>query len=179
VARWRPLLNWVLVIPVYVWLRILSYGATFVAFLAWFVILFSGKLPEGFGNYLVAVARYQWRATSYLFGFVDRYPGFRAIAGYVDPGDYPAVLYTARPMVRRRASVAFRFILVIPQAIALIVLGIAAGAVLIVGWFVVVVIGRWPVAMREFVVGYMRWSARVHAYWYLIVDLYPPFSLDA
>jgi hypothetical protein len=179
VARWRPLFNWVLVIPAYLWLTILTYGSYAVACLAWFVIVITGRLPESFGNYMVAVLRYWWRVNSYLYGFVDRYPGFNAVAGYVDPGDYPALLYSARPTVRRRLSVAFRFILVIPQFIALWVMTIAAAAVLIAGWFVVLVIGRWPAGMREFVIGYLRWSVRVTAYWCLLVDVYPPFRLEA
>jgi hypothetical protein len=31
--------------------------------------------------------------------------------------------------------------------------------------------------MRNFVVGAMRWSTRVNAYYFLLVDPYPPFRL--
>jgi hypothetical protein len=33
----------------------------------------------------------------YLYGLTDVYPGWRIAAGYVDPGDYPAAVYSARP----------------------------------------------------------------------------------
>jgi hypothetical protein len=33
--------------------------------------------------------------------------------------------------------------------------------------------------MRTFVVGAYRWLERVYAYLYLLVDDYPPFSMDA
>ena len=109
VTRWRPLFNWVLVIPLYLWLTALIWGAGAVTVLGWFAIVFGGRLPENLGNYLVAVLRYEWRVYAYLIGLTERYPGFRLAAGYVDPGDSPTVLYSARPVVRRRLTVAFRF----------------------------------------------------------------------
>jgi Domain of unknown function (DUF4389) len=52
VRRWRPLFNWALVIPLYVWLRVLGSGATVVSFVGWFTIVFTGRLPESLGDYL-------------------------------------------------------------------------------------------------------------------------------
>jgi hypothetical protein len=178
VPRWRPLVNWVLIIPVYLWLLILEYGATAASVVGWFAILFSGRLPENLGNYLVAVLRYEWRINAYLFGLTDRHPGFAVVAGYVDPGEYPAVLYSARAVQRRRATVLFRLILVIPQAVVLLFVGLAAFVVLFIGWFAVLILGRWPRGMLGFVVGWMRWFFRVQGYWHLIVDDYPPFGFD-
>jgi hypothetical protein len=179
VPRWRPLVNWLLVIPVSIWASLLGLGAMAVSFIGWFVILFTGQLPRSFGDYLVAVLRYHWRAAAYLYAFTDEYPGFRTVAGYVDPGDYPAILYSARPTARSRVTVAFRFILVIPQAFVFWFISIAAGAVLLAAWFVVLVIGRWPDGMRNFVIGYMRWGQRLAGYGYLLVDDYPPFALES
>jgi hypothetical protein len=178
VARWRPLLNWVLVIPSYLWLMVLGFGAAVVSFLGWFTILFTGRLPESFGNYLVAVLRYRWRVTAFLYGFTDRHPGLAVVAGYVDPGDHPALLYSARPAVRRRITVAFRALLVIPQLVVLYFVNLAAAAVLVIGWFAVLVTGRWPEGLREFVIGWMRWTYRVYGYAWLIVDEYPPFGFQ-
>ena len=69
VARWRPLVNWVLVIPLYLWLAVLGYGAALVSLVGWFAILFTGRLPERLGDYLVAALRYQWRVVAFLFGW--------------------------------------------------------------------------------------------------------------
>jgi len=179
VARWRPLVNWALVIPLYLWLMVLGFGAGVVSLAGWFAILFTGRLPESFGDYLVAVLRYQWRVEAFLFGLTTGYPGFRVVAGYVDPGDYPAVLYSARPALRRRVTVAFRIILIIPQLVVLYFLNLAAFAVLIIGWFAVLFVGRWPLGLQSFVTGWMRWTFRVNGYWSLIIDEYPPFSFQA
>lgn len=178
VARWRPLVNWVLAIPLYLWLAVLGYGAAVVSLAGWFSILFTGRLPERLGDYLVAVLRYQWRVTAFLFGLTTSYPGFPVVAGYVDPGDYPAVLYSARPGARRRVTVAFRAVLVIPQLVVLYFVNLAAFVALIIGWFAVLFAGRWPDGLRSFVIGWMRWTARVNGYWSLVVDEYPPFGFQ-
>ena len=41
----------------------------------------------------------------------------------------------------------------------------------------VLVSGRWPEGLRDFVVGYLRWSYRLSGYALLLTDEYPPFSL--
>jgi hypothetical protein len=178
VARWRPLVNWILVIPLYLWLIVLEYGAAAVSLAGWFAIVFTGRLPERLGDYLVAVLRYQWRVTAFLYGLTAGYPGFPVVAGYVDPGDYPAVLYSARPVARRRVTVVFRAVLVIPQLVVLYFVSLAALAVLVIGWFAVLLAGRWPRGLQSFIVGWMRWTFRVHGYWSLIVDDYPPFGFQ-
>ena len=178
VARWRPLVNWVLVVPSYLWLLVLGYGAGVVSLAGWFAILFTGRLPGRLGDYLVAVLRYQWRVTAFLYGLTTSYPGFQVVAGYVDPGDYPAVFYSARPTVRRRVTVVFRAVLVIPQLVVLYFVNLAAFAVLVIGWFAVLFAGRWPQGLRSFVIGWMRWTVRVSGYWSLLVDEYPPFGFQ-
>ena len=179
VPRWRPLFSWVLVIPLYLWLRVLGFGAMVVSFVGWFAIVFTGRLPESLGDYLVAVLRYRWRVLTYLYGLTDSYPGFRVVAGYVDPGDSPAVLYSARPVSRRRLTVVLRAILIVPQVVVLLFVTLAAYVVLIIGWFAVLLAGRWPPGLQSFVIGWMRWTFRVNGYGSLIVDDYPPFQLES
>jgi uncharacterized protein DUF4389 len=175
VARWRPLVNWILIAPLALWLAVLQFGAIVVTFLGWFAILFNEQLPQRYGDYLVAVLRYEWRVSSYLLGLTDRYPGWRVVGGYVDPGNYPALLYSARPPRRNRGTVLFRGWLVIPQRIVLAAISVVGLVVLIFAWFAVLVLGRWPRRVQRFVIGWMRWTVRVNGYRYLIVDAYPPF----
>jgi hypothetical protein len=44
--------------------------------------------------------------------------------------------------------------------------------------FAVLFTGQWPKGLRDFVLGFMRWTLRVQAYLALLTDVYPPFSLD-
>ena len=176
VERWRPLVNWLLVIPHQVWASILMLGADVLAFLGWFVILFTGRLPDSWSDYIVGVLRYQWRILAYLYAWTVDYPSFNPVPGHIDPGDYPAVLWSARAVERNRLTVFFRAILAIPHFVVLYLYGIAASVVLIIAWFAVLFTGRWPEGMRNFAIGYFRWQLRVYGYLYLLIDVYPPFD---
>ena len=68
--------------------------------------------------------------------------------------------------------------MVIPQWIVIIFLGIALYIALILAFFAVIITGRWPDGLREFVVGASRWILRVDAWFLLLANPYPPFSLD-
>ncbi|HTT90736.1 MAG TPA: DUF4389 domain-containing protein, partial [Acidimicrobiales bacterium] len=92
-------------------------------------------------------------------------------------GDDPAWFEVQRPAKLSRLAVLFRFVLVIPQMIALFFIGIALAFVMFVAFFVVIILGRWPDGMREFVVGAKRWTIRVDAWFWLLANAYPPFSL--
>jgi hypothetical protein len=178
VARWRPLINWLLVVPLEVWLLVLSFGAVVVVFLGWFAILLTGRLPDSWSDYIMAVLRYQWRITAYLYAWTDKYPEFSSPAGHIDPGDFPAVLYCARPLRRNRWTVFFRLLMVLPQVVVLYFVGIALSVVLLIAWFVVLFTGRWPQGMRRFSIGVSRWTTRVQAYFQLVTDEYPPFGFQ-
>ena len=176
VERWRPLVNWLLVIPHQLWAFVLSLGAGVLAFLGWFVILFTGRLPDSWSDYTVGVLRYQWRVLAYLYAWTVDYPSFNPVPGHIDPGDYPAVLWCARAVERNRVTVFFRAVLYIPHLVLLYLYGIAASVVLIVAWFAVLFTGRWPEGMRNFVIGFFRWQLRAYSYLYLLTDVYPPFD---
>jgi hypothetical protein len=178
VERWRPLANWALVIPHQVWLGLLTFGAGLVAIVSWFAIVFTGRMPETWSDYVMGVLRYQWRLVCYLYAWTDVYPSFTPVAGHIDPGDYPAVLYSARAVERNRVTAFFRAIMCVPQLVALCAVGVAAGVVLVIGWFAVLITGRWPESIRVFAVGCARWQVRVGAYLFLVSDEYPPFSLE-
>ena len=106
-------------------------------------------------------------------------PQLLAAHGLPRPGDFPAVLVSAPASARDRLTVLFRIFMVIPQYIVLDFVGIAAGVLLLIAWFAVLFTGRWPEGMRQFCIGYYRWSIRLQAYFFLITDVYPPFSLEA
>ncbi len=180
IANWRPLVQWLLAIPHFVILYVLGFIAEIVAIIGWFAILFTGKLPEGLANLVCLYVRYSNRTVAYAGFLREEYPPFAFETVAPDPGAYPPVRTGFEPELedRNRLTVAFRFILVIPQLIVLSLLGIAAFVASVIAFFAVLFTGRWPEGLRTFVVGVMRWSTRVTAYFYLLTDEYPPFSLD-
>jgi hypothetical protein len=66
----------------------------------------------------------------------------------------------------------------IPQAVVLTALGVAALPLVIVAWFSGLVRGRLPVGVARFLAAFVRYQARVLAYGWLLLDAYPPFGFD-
>ncbi|MBM3323920.1 DUF4389 domain-containing protein, partial [candidate division WOR-3 bacterium] len=72
-----------------------------------------------------------------------------------------------------------KWLLAIPHVVVLIFLQVAAIGCVIIAWFAILFTGRYPRSLFYFVVGVMRWTARV--FWYsclLATDRYPPFRLN-
>jgi hypothetical protein len=87
------------------------------------------------------------------------------------------VAYESHYVERRsRLSTFFRWLLVIPHFIAWYFYGLAAGIVVIVAWFAIVITGRYPQGMYDFVAGFLRFQTRMFGYVHLLTDEYPPFS---
>jgi hypothetical protein len=177
IARWRPLVHWLLAIPLFIVLYVLGLVAGVCAFIGWFAALFTGALPEGLGKFIAGYFRYYWRTYSYAMFLREPYPAFAPELGYTDPGDDPARFEVQPPQELSRLSVLLRIIFVIPQLVVLFFLGIALWVAMVVAFFAVLFTGRWPDSIRDFVIGATRWYLRVDAWFYLIADPYPPFSL--
>ena len=178
IARWRPLLTWLLAIPHFIVLYAVQLVAWVCAFIAWFVILFTGKLPEGLARFPVMLLRYQTRVITYTLFLQEEYPPFAFSDDATDPGDYPHTQVMAEAALedRNRLTTFFRYFMVLPNAFVLMFVGIAAGFVILIAWFAVIILGRWPDGMRDFVIGWVRWTNRLTAYSLLLTDEYPPFS---
>lgn len=177
VARWRPLVHWLLAVPHMVVLYLLQAVLGILALISWFAVLFTGNIPRSVFDFMATIFRYQWRTYSYLGFMRESYPPFDFEPTSDDPGTDPARLSVAYPDRLSRGLIFVKWLLVIPHFIALFFVGIGAFFVMIAGFFAVLFTGRWPEGMRTFVVGTMRWSMRATAYFYLMTDVYPPFSL--
>jgi len=75
--RWLPLVKWFLAIPHYIVLFFLWIGVVCVVIVAWFAILFTGRFPRGWFDYVVGVMRWGNRVIAYALILVtDEYPPF-------------------------------------------------------------------------------------------------------
>lgn len=76
--RGMPLVKWLLAVPHYVVLAVLSAAAIFVTMIAWFMVLFTGRYPPSLHDFVVAVMRWSLRVNAYAFLLLtDRYPPFK------------------------------------------------------------------------------------------------------
>ena len=73
--RLAVLFRFILVIPASLLGALVLYGATIVAFVAWLITLFTGKLPGGLHLAYTAVVRYLLRINCYLYMLTPTYPG--------------------------------------------------------------------------------------------------------
>lgn len=180
VANWRPLVHWLLGIPHLLILYALGVLSEVISIISWFVILFTGRLPEGLANIQVMYLRYSLRVATYEGFMREEYPPFSFATTPEDPGDDPRVRVDVHPQLedRNRLTVAFRLILVIPHIIVLALLGVALFFVAVIAFFAVLFTGRWPGGLRNFALGVGRWWLRANAYLLLLTDDYPPFSLE-
>ena len=180
VANWRPLVQWLLAIPHFIVLSALNAVSEVISVISWFAIVFTGRMPEGLANFQAMYLRYSIRTGTYAAFMREEYPPFEFDMTPADPGTDRRVRVDVRPELegRNRVTVGFRIILAIPLLLWAALLGIAAIVVLIVGFFAVLFTGRWPEGLRAFIVNVLRWSVRFNAYFLLLTDEYPPFSLD-
>jgi hypothetical protein len=76
--RWLPLVKWFLAIPHYIVLIFLYIAGIVLSIVGWFVVLFTGRYPRSFHNFVVGVLRWSVRVQAYAFVLVtDRYPPFQ------------------------------------------------------------------------------------------------------
>ena len=84
--RWLPLVKWFLAIPHYVVLIFLGLAAAIVIFpISFFVVLFTGKYPEGLRSFVVGVQRWSLRVGAYVLFLRDEYPPFSLGDGEPSP----------------------------------------------------------------------------------------------
>ena len=179
IARWRPLVQWFLAIPHLIIAGALSYVAGAVAVITWFVVLFTGLLPEGLANFQVMIMRYTMRANIYAGFRHDPYPPYDFSMTTDDPGGTPVTVWVHPQLEQRnRLTVGLRFIWLIPAALFLFVVWIVAAFCWFIAVFAVLFTGRWPAGLRSWVMKYQRVSIRLQAYGLMLTDEYPPFNTD-
>ena len=138
------------------------------------LILFRKKYPRWVFDFLLEVNRLAARVGAYMALLVDKYPSTdeeQSVHLDITYPDAEADLMRWMPLIK--------WLLAIPHYICLAVLGIIAFLTVIVAWFAIVITGKYPVWIFNYVVGVTRWGYRVNAYAFLLAtDRYPPFRLS-
>ena len=146
-------------------------GGLFVATMM--MIVFRRRYPRWWFDFSLALNRFSNRVGAYMGLLTDQYPSTEAEQSVHLDLDYPNVeqdLSRWMPLVK--------WLLAIPHYIILAVLGMGAVFAILIAWFAILITGRYPRALFDYVVGVGRWALRVQAYsTLLITDRYPPFSL--
>jgi hypothetical protein len=150
---------------------ILGAIAWVLAIVSWFTIILSGEHVAGIREFTMFVLRWRARSIAYSMLLVDDYPPF-------GDGPYPASLAIVDPAgARNRLTVGLRLLLVIPHAVVLFFVTLAWWITSVIAWAAILITGSYPGGLYTFGAGAFRWTMRVEAYFLLLVDEYPPFSL--
>ena len=147
-----------------------SGGILFVATML--MLLFRQKYPRWWFDWNLALTQFGLRVFAYLALLRDEYPSTDAEQAVHCVIPYPNVSQLSRwlPLVK--------WLLVLPHVVVLALLSVVAIGGVIVAWFAILVTGRYPRSLFDFVVGVARWWLRVEAYALLLTtDRYPPFRL--
>jgi hypothetical protein len=76
--QWLPLVKWFLAIPHYIVLFFLYIAGIVLSVIGWFVVIFTGRYPRSFHDFVVGIMRWSMRVQAYAFVLVtDRYPPFQ------------------------------------------------------------------------------------------------------
>jgi hypothetical protein len=179
IDRWRPLVQWILAIPHLVIAGAMEYVSAALAVISWFVILFTGRLPEGLATFQVMILRYTTRAELYAGFLHDQYPPFEFTMTADEPGGTPVELVVTPALENRnRVTVGLRFIWVIPALLFTLLIAIVGLLCWLLGFFAVLLTGGWPEGLRDWVMKLQRVGLRVNAYMLLLTDEYPPFTTE-
>jgi len=137
------------------------------------MILFRRRYPRWWFDFARELTRFGARVCAYAGLLTDDYPSTVEEQQVHLEIDYPDVerdLNRWLPLVK--------WLLAIPHFVVLVFLSLGAVLAVVVAWFAILVTGRYPRGLFDFVVGVGRWWLRVEAYAILLVtDRYPPFSL--
>jgi hypothetical protein len=180
IARWRPLVQWLLAIPHLVVANALSTLRGFLTLISLVTVLFTERIPQPLFDAIAMTYRYEWRAFSYALALHDDYPPFEFMPAAADDGHEPHTsLSITYPEHLNRWKPLYKWFLAIPHVVVLLLLVVASMATIVWGTVAAVVTGEYPQRARAFLVGTYRYCLRVEAYVGLLTDEYPPFSVSA
>jgi hypothetical protein len=176
--RWRPLVQWAMAFPHFIF-AIAPIILGIVGWVwAWFAILFTGRMPVMAHNFITLWLRFHYRLYAFFFGLTTAYPPLTFSPGGPDDADHEGVTVTLPGLQAQTSRLALiHMILAIPHLLILAFLWIVfllAGAV---AWVAVLITASYPAGLRAFMIKVLAWQLRVQAYVGMLDGQYPRFGL--
>jgi hypothetical protein len=152
-----------------------GFAASIAVFVAWFALVFTGRYPDGIYNFVAGYVRMNSRVNSFYYLLTDEWPPFNGD----ENRDYPVRIGIPSPKPEySRLKAAFRLIVGIPVILLSYVQTLIAFVVAIVAWFAILFTGRLSEGLFDPLRSAMAYTTRATAYFALLTEDWPPFSLE-
>jgi len=144
----------------------------FLTFVNYWIVLFTGR-PR-FVDFVSRALIYYTRVNGYALRLTDHYPPFSLSAPY-----YPAEVWLDPPEEVERWRMFVALLVGFPMFVVLAAVSVAA---FVVGFFLaglsIIFTGYYPEGQFLFAARVLRYQLRSCAYWHLMSNRFPGFSLD-
>ncbi len=137
---------------------------------AWFIAIFTGRVPDGLHDFMATWLRYATRVTAYTFLLANPFPPFGA------SGSYPVDARIDSAEQQSRLTVFFRTLLAIPAFLLTYVFRLVNQIVAVLGWFYCLFTGHMHEGMRDISAWLLRYETQTWAYVLLLTGRYPSLS---
>ncbi|MCK4880262.1 MAG: DUF4389 domain-containing protein, partial [Bacteroidales bacterium] len=147
-------------------------------FVAFWVILFTGRYPQSMFEFQVGLMKWSLRVSARMYNVSDGYPAFgvKSTDEYTDlVVPYPEKVSRGLTLLRLFFGI---FYVYLPHGFILMFRAWFVGILTFLAWWVVLFTAKYPDFMFDWVTGQIRWQMRVNLYMMYITDTYPPFTGD-
>jgi hypothetical protein len=175
-SRLTTFFRLLLVIPVEIFVYFYLLLAYLVSIVAWFVLLFTARYPQGLYDFIGGALRAYGRVTAYAFLGTDAYPPF---SGGEHP-EYPVRIGIGVPLEKySRLKVFFVGLYALPVMIIAYALNIVASLCAFGAWFVIVVTGKQPAGLQDALKFGLSYVTRAPGVVLMLKQSYPSISAEA
>ncbi|HEY8104027.1 MAG TPA: DUF4389 domain-containing protein [Gaiellaceae bacterium] len=152
--------------------------AVVCGFLGWFASVVRGRMPNGLRDLAAYGIGYSARVYAYGLLLTERYPDSNpdALGQEWSLRSHPVRLQLADDGRRSRLTVFFRLLLALPHLVWLLLWSIAALFAALANGIVALVRGRSADALHRFLSAYVRYTAHVTAFIFLVANPFPGFA---
>ncbi len=165
-------------LPHFLVLMIYSLLSLLVGMINHFAVMVTGKPEEDFSELEENTVRYFLSYSASVIGIVDEMPVFAGRSD-IDHSLQMNVTYAmqySRLLAFMRFTIVGIFILTFPHLLILSLISLVVPLIYFAGIISVLITGRWPNFLFDFLTRYFRYNARILAFMTGLVDVYPPFD---
>jgi len=142
IARWRPLVQWLMAIPHLAIASALRSLREVLLVISLFTVLFTERIPKALFDMITMTYRYEWRSVSYALFLHEDYPPFDFAPAAADDGvEAHTTLSIAYEEHLNRWKPLYKWLLAVPHYVVLAVLAIGAVFAFVGSFFAVVFTG--------------------------------------